>query len=116
MVDHVVRVGYVAQGLPLGSERIQAGSDTIFRCGDCGHQFALLNRVRRLRTFTDVIKMMFFGALLGLIPFFFVDAGRLGLVAMGVSTLAFALFGAAPMARDILLRRAHPPVRATPPA
>src|SRR5262249_1793656 len=48
MVDHSVNVHYVMRGIPVGTERIETGSDTVFRCSGCGHQFVLLNRVRKL--------------------------------------------------------------------
>jgi DNA-directed RNA polymerase subunit RPC12/RpoP len=109
MVDHVANQQHRLYGMPVVSDKIEMGSETVFACAACGNKFALLNRLRRVRIAVSALKVVAIGFAVGLLALAIVP-GVFGALAFGAVVLASLAFGAAPLGRDALLRRRYPPL------
>jgi hypothetical protein len=93
--------------LAVDSRALEMGSETVFTCASCGKTFALLNRLRRVRLAVRALKFAALGLAVGLLALAIVQ-GVLGILAFTTTVLVFFGIGAAPLRRDLLLRRAYP--------
>jgi len=110
LVHHASRETSTVYEIPVLTEQIEEGSETIFSC-PCGYQFSLLNRLRRIRIMLGALKAFAIGGAVALIAYLLLHRhASAAWIPLSAVPLLFFAYAARPYFDDIKLRRRHPPV------
>jgi len=112
-IVHEKRVAQFVGVMPVTDSRVQNGAETVFRCGSCGDQFALFNRVRVLRMVWGAFGASFMGFIIGVMILGASNGAWFGWWGFYAAPPAMLLLGLHPLFRDIVTRLRHPAVVAS---